>query len=72
MTSLKKFASNITNQINKNNKFIQFIITNNKPVLSEIILSELLNCQLFEKSKTLIRLSALDHIKTAGEKKIFF
>lgn len=72
MLSLKKLSSNINDQIKKHKKFLQFIITNNKPVLTELILSELLNSQLNEKSNNIIKLSALDHLKTSGEKKIFF
>ena len=72
VSDIKKFAENIIKRSKENTKFLQFIITNNKPVLTELILSELLNCQLKEKSKNLIRLSALDHIKTSGENKIYF
>jgi len=72
VSDITNFAENIIKRSKENTKFLQFIITNNKPVLTELILSELLNCQLKEKSKNLIRLSALDHIKTSGENKIYF
>lgn len=72
MSDLKEFAENVINKSQTEQKFLQFIITNNKPVLTELILSELLNCQLNQKYKNMIKLSALDHIKTSGENKIFF
>ena len=72
MSDLKEFAENIIKESQAEQKFLQFIITNNKPVLTELILSELLNCQLNQKYKNMIKLSALDHIKTSGENKIFF
>jgi hypothetical protein len=72
VSDLKEFAENVINKSQTEQKFLQFIITNNKPVLTELILSELLNCQLNQKYKNMIKLSALDHIKTSGENKIFF
>ena len=72
MNSLRIFAENITDKVRENKKFLQFIITNNKPVLTELILSELLNNELEKKSKNIIKLSAIDHVKTSGENKIFF
>ena len=72
MSSLSVFAENVIDKSRENKKFLQFIITNNKPLLSELILSEFLNNQLKEKSKNIIKLSAIDHVKTSGENKIFF
>ena len=72
MSDLSEFAENIIDKSQKNQRFLQFLITNNKPILTEIILSELLNSQLNQKYKNLIKLSPLDHIKTSGENKIFF
>mgnify|MGYP000211957049 FL=1 len=72
MRSLGVFVENVTNKIKENKKFLQFIITNNKPLLSELILSEFLNNQFKVKSKNIIKLSAIDHAKTSGENKIFF
>ena len=72
MSSLSVFAENVIDKSRENKKFLQFIITNNKPLLSELILSEFLNNQLKEKSKNIIKLSAIDHVETSGENKIFF
>ena len=72
MSDLRAFVENVTNKIKENKKFLQFIITNNKPLLSELILSEFLNNQFKVKSKNIIKLSATDHAKTSGENKIFF
>lgn len=72
MSHLTEFAENITKKTKENKKFLQFLVTNNKPILTEIILSELLNSQLNQKYKNIIKLSPLDHIKTSGENKIFF
>jgi len=72
MSSFSVFAENVIDKSRENKKFLQFIITNNKPLLSELILSEFLNNQLKEKSKNIIKLSAIDHVKTSGENKIFF
>ena len=72
MNDLRAFVENVTNKIRENKKFLQFIITNNKPLLSEIILSELLNNQFKNKSKNIIRSSITDQLKTYNEKKIFF
>jgi len=69
---ITEFATNIIKQTKDNKKFLQFFVTNNKPILTEIILSELVNSQLNEKYKNIIKLSPLDHIKTSGENKIFF
>ena len=71
MSDLRAFVENVTNKIKENKKFLQFIITNNKPLLSELILSEFLNNQFKDKSKKIIKLSAIDHAKTSGENKIF-
>ena len=72
MSYLRTFVENFSSKLDKNNNFLQFIITNNKPVLTEIILAEILNCDLEKKSKNIIKLSAFDHIKTFSENKIFF
>ena len=48
---------NIIDKSQKNQRFLQFLITNNKPILTEIILSELLNSQLNQKYKNLIKLA---------------
>lgn len=72
MSNLRVFVENVNDNSRENKKFLQFIITNNKPLLSELILSEFLNNQLKEKSKNIIKLSAIDHVKTSGENKIFF
>ena len=72
MSNLRIFVENVNDNSRENKKFLQFIITNNKPILSELILSEFLNNQLKEKSKNIIKLSAIDHVKTSGENKIFF
>tara|TARA_Y100000590_G_scaffold464208_1_gene633102 strand:+ start:1047 stop:1913 length:867 start_codon:yes stop_codon:yes gene_type:complete len=69
---LRTFVENFSSKLDKNNNFLQFIITNNKPVLTEIILAEILNCDLEKKSKNIIKLSIFDHIKTFSENKIFF
>ena len=69
---LRTFVENFSSKLDQNNNFLQFIITNNKPVLTEIILAEILNCDLEKKSKNIIKLSAFDHIKTFSENKIFF
>ena len=72
MSNLRVFVENVNDNSRENKKFLQFIITNNKPILSELILSEFLNNQLKEKSKNIIKLSAIDHVETSGENKIFF
>ena len=72
MSNLRVFVENVNDNSRENKKFLQFIITNNKPLLSELILSEFLNNQLKEKSKNIIKLSAIDHVETSGENKIFF
>ena len=46
---LRTFVENFSSKLDKNNNFLQFIITNNKPVLTEIILAEILNCDLEKK-----------------------
>ena len=72
MNKLRTFVKDLEKETHKKKNFLQFLVTSNKPILSELILSELLNSQLNEKSNNIIKLSALDHLKTSGEKKIFF
>jgi len=40
MSNLRVFVENVNDNSRENKKFLQFIITNNKPILSELILSE--------------------------------
>ena len=51
MSNLRVFVENVNDNSRENKKFLQFIITNNKPILSELILSEFLNNQLHGISK---------------------
>ena len=52
--------------------FLQFLVTSNKAILTELILSELINKSLEEKNKNQIRFDILDLIKTNSENKIYF
>ncbi len=72
MSSLRVYVENIADKIRENKKFLQFVITNNKPLLSELILSEFLNNQFKDKSKNISKLSIIDQVKTYSENKIFF
>ena len=72
MSYLRTFVENLSFKLEENANLLQFIITNNKPVLTEIILAEILKSDLEKKSKNIIKLSAFDHIKTFSENKIFF
>ena len=72
MNYLQKFTNNLLLKSSENQSFLQFIITNNKPVLTEIILAEILKSDLEKKSKNIIKLNTFDHIKTFSENKIFF
>ena len=42
MENLRSFAKNISKETQSKKNFLQFIITGNKPVLSELILSEII------------------------------
>ena len=72
MENLRSFAINISKETQSKKNFLQFIITGNKPVLSELILSEIIKELLKEKDENLIRLDVLDHVQTNSENKIFF
>ena len=72
MHNLRSFVENINREIQTKKNFLQFIVTGNKPVLSELILSELIKELLREKDRNLIRLGVLDHVQTNSENKIFF
>ena len=72
MENLRSFAKNISKETQSKKNFLQFIITGNKPVLSELILSEIIKELLKEKDENLIRLDVLDHVQTNSENKIFF
>lgn len=71
MYNLKQFAENITNK-NREKKFLQFLITNNKPVLTELLLSELLNCEINKKYKNIKKDKLSEYLKSTEENKIFF
>ena len=72
MENLRSFVKNISKETQSKKNFLQFIVTGNKPVLSELILSELIKELLREKDRNLIRLGVLDHVQTNSENKIFF
>ena len=72
MNNLRTFIENINKETQIKKNFLQFIVTGNKPVLSELILSELIKELLKEKDGNLIRLDVLDHVQTNSENKIFF
>ena len=72
MHNLRSFVENINREVQTKKNFLQFIVTGNKPVLSELILSELIKELLREKDRNLIRLDVLDHVQTNSENKIFF
>ena len=72
MHNLRSFVENINREVQTKKNFLQFIVTGNKPVLSELILSELIKELLREKDRNLIRLGVLDHVQTNSENKIFF
>ena len=72
MENLRSFVQNISKETQLKKNFLQFIVTGNKPVLSELILSELIKELLREKDRNLIRLDVLDHVQTNSENKIFF
>ena len=70
MENLRSFVQNISKETQLKKNFLQFIVTGNKPVLSELILSELIKELLREKDRNLIRLGVLDHVQTNSENKI--
>ena len=72
MENLRSFVKNISKETQSKKNFLQFIVTGNKPVLSELILSEFIKELLREKDRNLIRLDVLDHVQTNSENKIFF
>ena len=53
MENLRSFVQNISKETQLKKNFLQFIVTGNKPVLSELILSELIKELLREKDRNL-------------------
>jgi hypothetical protein len=72
MNKLRTFVNDIEKETHNKKNFLQFLVTSNKAILSELILSELINKSLEEKDKNQIRFNILDLIKTNSENKIYF
>ena len=72
MNKLRTFVKDLEKETHKKKNFLQFLVTSNKPILSELILSELINRSLEEKNVNQIRFNILDLIKTNSENKIYF
>ena len=43
MNKLRTFVKDLEKETHKKKNFLQFLVTSNKPILSELILSELIN-----------------------------
>ena len=72
MNKLRTFVEDFEKETHNKKNFLQFLVTSNKAILSELILSELINKSLEEKDKNQIRFNILDLIKTNSENKIYF
>lgn len=72
MDKIRTFVEDLKSETHIKKNFLQFLVTSNKPILSELILSELINKLLEEKNKNQIRFDILDLVKTNSENKIYF
>jgi len=72
MNKLRTFVEDFEKETHNKKNFLQFLVTSNKAILTELILSELINKSLEEKNKNQIRFDILDLIKTNSENKIYF
>ena len=72
MNKLRTFVDDIEKETHNKKNFLQFLVTSNKAILSELILSELINKSLEEKKRNQIKFNILDIIKKNSENKIYF
>ena len=59
MKNVSTFVDNFYREIKKDKKFLAFIVTGNKPILSEVLLSQLINKQLNEKISEVSKIDIL-------------
>ena len=70
--NLSKFIELFNLEIQKENNFLIFLITGNKPLISEIILSETIIKQITIKTNNKIRSNILDIFSKKDDELIFF
>jgi len=70
--NLSKFIEYFNLEIEKKNNFLIFLITGNKPLVSEIILSETIIKQISIKNNNKIRSNILDILNNKDDELIFF
>ena len=59
MRDLSFFINNFYKESKKNKKFLVFVVTGNKPILSEVMLSHLINKQLEDRFNQNLKISIL-------------
>jgi hypothetical protein len=72
MLNLSKFIELFNLEIEKKKNFLIFLITGNKPLVSEIILSETIIKQITAKNDNKIRSNILDILSNKDDELIFF
>ena len=70
--TLSKFIELFNLEVKKKNNFLIFLITGNKPLVSEIILSETIMKQIEDQNENKIRSNILDLLNKKDDKLIFF
>ena len=71
MRDVSFFANNFYNELKNKKKFLAFVITGNKPILSEVLLAHLINKQLEDKFNQNIKTNIL-HIMSCPLDFLFF
>jgi len=72
MKNVSTFVDYFYREIKKEKNFLAFIVTGNKPILSEVLLSQLINKQLNEKINQVSKIDILEQIQDSKQKKLFF
>jgi len=72
MRDISFFVNNFYNKIKINKKFLAFIVTGNKPILTEVLLSHLINKQLEDKFNQNLKISILEKIQKNNQKNLYF
>ena len=66
------FVNNFYNETKKNKKFLAFVVTGNKSILSEVLLSHLINTQLVDKFNQSFKISILEEIQKNNKNNLYF
>ena len=72
MRDVSFFANNFYKELKNKKKFLAFVITGNKPILSEVLLAHLINKQLEDKFNQNIKTNILEEIQKNDKKNLYF